>query len=511
MSLVPEARDITALKEAEKALNETEARLQLAYGAAGMGTWDWDVTSGNLYWNDRQFELFDLPKSPGPIHIESAIARIHPDDRERVITANAISVGDNQPFREEFRVISENGDVRWLSGRGNTLNHDEDGRPKSLTGVNYDITERKNLELHLVQSNLILEARVAERTRDLEQEMRERQKTQEALSHSQRIELIGQLAGGVAHDFNNLLAVIGGNLELVTMRTADERVIDLIQDALEAVEAGASLNRRLLSFARKRSLEPAQFTVNDRIENTRRLWERALNESILLETKLSPDIWETFIDPGELDSAVLNIVLNARDAMPSGGKLSIVTRNRTFSDDDVKSNLEIQEREYVQLSISDTGIGMTPDVQEKVVTPFFTTKEAGEGSGLGLSSVFGFAKQSAGFVTIESVKDKGTTINVYLPRSLPLSNARLTETPEKAMPVGHGELILVVEDDTAVLSITCKRLIELGYDVIQATTAAEAIGQMETNEAVSLVFSDVRMPGQMSGYDLAKWVFENRS
>jgi PAS domain S-box-containing protein len=509
-SLVAEAHDITALKEVENALQESETRLRLAYEAAGMGTWDWNLTNDELHWSEKQFELFGVLKSEEPMHVGRALATIHPNDLERVKKANAASVEGSEPFREEFRVIHGDGEVRWLVGLGCPLNLDEGGKPKSMIGVNYDITDRKNLELKLTQSNLELESRVLKRTRELEQEMHERQKVQNELSHLQRIETIGQLAGGVAHDFNNLLAVIGGNLELAAMQTADERVSNLIHEAQQAVEAGASLNKRLLSFAQKSSLQPEKIVVNNQIERAKQLLKRTLNKNIRLETQLSPDSMEVLADPGELDSAILNLVINACDAMPSGGNLCIATRNRIFNADDIKSLPQAEEIEYVQLSVSDTGTGMSPDVQKKAIVPFFTTKEPGKGSGLGLSSVFGFAAQSGGFGTIESREGHGTTINIYLPRYFLRSIEKMTETAEEGMPLGRGELVLVVEDDTAVLNITRKRLIHLGYEIIEATTAATAIRLLETRENVSLVFSDVRMPGQMSGYDLAGWVFQNR-
>jgi len=509
-SLVPEAHDITALKKIENALKEAETRLRLAYEAAGMGTWDWSLTNDVLHWSDKQFELFGVSNLEEPMHVGRALANIHPNDLERVRKANAASVEGNQQFREEFRVIHGDGEVRWLVGLGCSLNYDEGGKPKSMIGVNYDITDRKNLELQLTQSNLELEARVVERTRELEQEMLERQKVQNELTHLQRLETIGQLAGGVAHDFNNLLAVIGGNLELAMIQTADKQVSNLLHEALQAVEAGASLNKRLLSFAQKSSLQPVNIDVNNRIEGAKQLLKRTLNKNVRLETQLSPDSMEAFADPGELDSAILNLVINACDAMPSGGNLCIATRNRIFNADDIKSLPQAKEIEYVQLSVSDTGTGMSPDVLKKAIVPFFTTKEAGKGSGLGLSSVFGFAAQSGGFGTIESREGHGTTINIYLPRSFLRSIEKMTETAEEGMPLGRGELVLVVEDDNAVLNITRKRLIHLGYDIIEATTAAAAIRLLETREKVSLVFSDVRMPGQMSGYDLAGWIYENR-
>ena len=510
VSLVPEGHDITAIKKAENAIQENEARLRLAYEAAEMGTWDWNLTNNQLHWSDRQFELFDIPNPKGPIHIEVALANIHPDDLDRLMTAYRITVEENAPFREEFRVIHRSGEVRWLVGQGNPLHHGKDGTPRSMIGVNYDITDRKKSELEIAQSNLELEARVSERTRALEAEMRQRQKVERALAHSQRFELIGQLAGGVAHDFNNLLAVIGGNLELASMWTADEKITELLNDAHEAVETGASVNRRLLSFARQGELEPVALDVNDRIIKTRRLLERTLGEKIVLETSLSPELCEARLDPGELDSAILNLVLNARDAMPSGGTLVISTRNYIPGDEEVESIPEAQMRNYVQVSISDTGVGMAPDVLEKALTPYFTTKLRGKGSGLGLSSVFGFATQSGGFVRIKSEEGEGTTVQIYLPNTSKTTSAEMLDDPRTDMPLGQGELILLVEDEEKVRHMTHKRLIELGYNVVQATTGAEGTAVLESNHTISLVFSDVRMPGAMSGYDLAKWTLENR-
>ncbi len=510
VSLVPEGHDITRIKQAENALHESETRLRLAYEAAGMGTWDWNLTNDELRWSDRQFALFGFPKTAGPMHVRRALANIHPDDIERVTKANARSIARNAPFREEFRVIHQNGEVRWLVGQGCPLNHDEDGKPKSMIGVNYDVTKRKILELQLAQSNQELEARVAERTRELEQEMRDRQKAQMELSHLQRVESIGQLAGGVAHDFNNLLAVIGGNLELATMWAPDAPTTVLLHEALEAVEAGASLNKRLLSFAQKSSLQPVRLCVNDRIIGSLQLLERTLSENIRLVTKLAPDNWEVLADPGELDAAILNLVGNACDAMPSGGTLCVATQNLLPDAQDLKSMPEAEQIEYVLLSVSDTGTGMSPEVKEKQIIPFFTTKETGKGSGLGLSSVMGFTGQSGGFSRIDSREGHGTTINIYLPRADSDAKLAAREKPEQAIPVGRGELILLVEDDMAVMKIARKRLIELGYRFIEATTAKDAIRLLASNEDVSLVFTDVKMPGLMSGFDLAEWVFKNR-
>ncbi|WP_439155147.1 PAS domain-containing protein [Yoonia sp.] len=508
--LVPEARDITEIKKAVNALYDTEARLSFAYDAAEIGSWDLDLATNRLHWSDQQFDLFGIAKTSGQMTFERAIASIHPEDRDRVVALTRQSVENSVSYRDEFRVIRADGQIRWVVARGKPLHCDENGKPASMIGVNYDVTDRKNAEFALAKINQDLTARVAERTRDLEQEMQERQKAQEALSHALRLEAIGQLAGGMAHDFNNLLAVICGNLEIAAMKIKDDDVIALIKDALVAVEAGSSLNQRLLSFAQKRSLCSERLSIGDRIRYSKMLLERSLDKNIALEIDISDTEWETFIDPGEFDSALLNICINARDAMPSGGKLRIATRNRTLKTGAGGTIPSTQTGDYVQLSISDTGVGMTPEVRDKAMTPFFTTKAPGKGSGLGLSSVFGFANQSGGFVTIDSVVGAGTTIDVYLPRAPAQSNGRMPVSANADMPMGKGELVLMVEDSDALLRINRARLARLGYKVITAGTAAEAVQILEKDEPVSLVFSDVSMPGEMSGFGLAAWLSENR-
>jgi len=508
--LAPEARDITDVRESRAALLETKARLGLAYDAADIGAWDMDLKTEDLYWSDRQFKLFDIPRGSEKIDFKTAIARIHPDDVDRVVKATLSAIREDRPYRDEFRVVHRNGEVRWLVGQGRPLRHDSDGKPQAMTGVNYDITERKAAELQLARVNEELETRVAERTRELEREMQERQEAREALAHSQRLEAIGQLAGGVAHDFNNLLAIIGGNLELIAATLPDPRLAQMIEDAQNAVEAGATLNMRLLSFAQKKALKAANISINEKLQYARGFLSRTLDENIELMTELGSDTDTAFVDPGEFDSALLNLVINARDAMPSGGELRIMTGNKTFDCDDLKRDPSLKTGRYVRLSVSDTGIGMSPGVLEKAMTPFFTTKEIGKGSGLGLSSVFGFAQQSGGFVKIESREGRGTTVSVYLPCADP-SPIETEPTASKAqMPFGQGEVVLAVEDDEAVLKLTRQRLEVLGYSVVEAKDAAEAIETLESGSPVSLVFSDIKMRGALTGYDLAAWIKEHQ-
>jgi two-component system CheB/CheR fusion protein len=335
----------------------------------------------------------------------------------------------------------------------------------------------------------------------------ERKQTQEILAQARRLEAVGQLAGGVAHDFNNLLAAITGNLELVERGLDAEKPRRWIRAALEAVEMGKSFNQRLLSLAHKRKREPRQLVVNNRVQVMEALLARSLRENIELATDLAPDLWCTLADPGEVDSAILNLVINARDAMRGGGALSIETRNVTLDLRAASVHPDARAGDYVRVSVIDTGTGMPPEVLARAAEPFFTTKDPGTGTGLGLTSVFTFAKDSGGFATLASRVGQGTTVSIYLPRAA-LEGARsdVGSANEGKLPQGDGELILVVEDDHLVREVTLQRLEALGYAVIEARTASEAMEWLKSDESVALVLSDIVMPGGMSGRDLARWV-----
>ncbi len=340
-------------------------------------------------------------------------------------------------------------------------------------------------------------------------DLTERKRNEEALANARRLEATGKLAGGVAHDFNNLLAVIAGNLELAEDRITDQTTRDLMRRALAAAEQGSGLNRRLLSLARKRTLQPQRLILNSRVEETAKLLTGALGEHIALTTDLAPGLWMTLADPGEIDSAILNIAANARDAMPSGGSIRITTLNVTLdARAAAKLHGDARPGDYVRLAIADNGGGMPQEVLDKAMEPFFTTKEAGAGTGLGLTSVASFARQTGGFATIASASGCGCVVSVYLPRvaqDQPASSAK----PEP-VPLGDGELVLVVEDDAQVREVTLKRIESLGYAVEEARTGPEAIKHLESGAPVRLVLSDIVMPGGMTGYDVARWVASNK-
>ncbi|HSM42073.1 MAG TPA: PAS domain S-box protein [Afifellaceae bacterium] len=332
-------------------------------------------------------------------------------------------------------------------------------------------------------------------------DLSDRRQAETALHQAQRMEAIGQLTGGIAHDFNNLLSVIIGNLELLEPRLAADEEREILGDAQEAAELGAKLTGRLLAFARQSILVPEAVDLNRLIVGLSDMLRRTIAADIDLSTVLGGDLWLTRSDPGQIENAVINLAINARDAMPSGGRLILETRNAEFIDLDVANELGLQPGQYVQLSVTDTGTGMPPEIRDRAIEPFFTTKEAGRGTGLGLPMVYGFARQSGGDVTIYSEAGKGTTVNIYLPRAEPgdAGDDRLPPTEQLA---GQGERILVVEDDSRVRLLTLRRLRSLGYKAFEASNGPEALDVFEKNRPIDLVFSDLVMPGGLSGRQL---------
>ena len=341
--------------------------------------------------------------------------------------------------------------------------------------------------------------------RDLTDELRR----EEALLKSQRLEAIGQLTGGIAHDFNNLLTIVSGNLELMESYLTDPKARDHADRALKASEAGARLTNRLLTFARRRRLEPEASNLNDQVRLMTELLRRTIGEAIQLSTVLQDDLWTVRADVSEIENAILNLAINARDALPHGGRVIIETRNATL--DGVHDDRDgLLNGDYVRLSVSDNGVGMTRDVMARAFEPFFTTKPTGRGTGLGLSTIYGFARQSNGDVSIYSEPGRGTTVNIYLPRhaaqppALKGAQKAAPETPTR------GVHILVVEDNPEVLAVSVARLERLGHTVESTTNGPDAIERLKRADPIDAVFSDVVMPGGLSGFDIARWLRANR-
>jgi PAS domain S-box-containing protein len=336
------------------------------------------------------------------------------------------------------------------------------------------------------------------------------QKQEDARLKAQRLEAIGQLTGGVAHDFNNLLTIITGNLELLEDYVSDPRGTDNLKRAQGAAEAGARLTSRLLTFARRRRLEPQTVDLNEQVRAMLELLTRTLGENIQLSTRLAYNLWKTRIDQSEIESAILNLAINARDAMPNGGKLVIETNNVTLDGDSASSDGAVAPGNYVRMSVSDTGMGMSKDVLRRAFEPFFSTKPAGRGTGLGLSTIYGFVKQSNGNVMIYSEAGQGTTVNIYLPQHAASEKSSVAKLENIVTQAISGKTVLVVEDNPDVRAVAVGRLKRLGYQVKEAETAVDAIRQLSDGLAVDAVFSDVMMPGGQSGFDLARWIAGNR-
>jgi signal transduction histidine kinase/CheY-like chemotaxis protein len=345
-----------------------------------------------------------------------------------------------------------------------------------FTGMIYDISDRIHVEDALRES-------------------------ERRLAHAQKMEAVGQLTGGIAHDFNNLLLVVSGNLELLEAHglTDDARV--LLKEAQEATALGSKLTDQLLTFARRRHLDAHVIEVNELVVSITEMLRRTLGEHIALSTSLVRELWLTRIDPGQFQSAIVNMAVNARDAMPEGGRLVIETCNITLAAAEETFPAELKPGDYVQLSISDTGTGMPPEVRDRVFEPFFTTKDKGRGTGLGLAMVYGFVKQSGGHITIYSEQGHGTTFNLYLPRA-PASATSAAEKPIYTDPHAR-ETILVVEDDERVRKLTIRRLKLIGYNVLEAKDGPAAVEILRSDEAIDLVFTDLIMPGGLSGRDVA--------
>jgi PAS domain S-box-containing protein len=338
----------------------------------------------------------------------------------------------------------------------------------------------------------------------------ERTRLEEQLRQSQKLEAVGQLTGGIAHDFNNLLTIIVCNLDLLKeLPKVPASAMQSIDLALNAALRGADLTRRLVAFARTQALVPQTFSLNDRVKATVDLLHRTLGEQIEINLVLEPDLWPAMADPSQFESALVNLAINARDAMQQSGRLTIETNNTHLDADYARGNPEVAVGDYAVLCVSDTGCGMTPEVLARAFEPFFTTKAA-KGSGLGLSMVYGFARQSRGHVKIYSEPGRGTTIRLYLPRAVAKSGVVSALKPDALQAARPNERILVVEDNAEVRDTVVRQLRDLGYDTLEAPGGKEAIDILLTDERIDLLFSDVVMPGGMDGTQLAEAATELR-
>jgi signal transduction histidine kinase len=407
------------------------------------------------------------------------------------LAAQAAALGRGEPIEPRRLLVAEIDDV------GREL-------VDAAAGLRERAAARDRAEAELRRFSQSLERMVAERTDALAAEMRRRAETEGQLHHVQKMDAIGHLTGGLAHDFNNMLAIILGNLDLARRRLAKgETGIDkFLNNALEGGRRAATLTQRLLAFARRQPLAPQPVDANKLVAGMSDLLHRSLGEMVQIEAVLAAGLWRTHADPNQLESAVLNLAVNARDAMPDGGKLTIETANAYLDEEYTGQHAGVSAGQYVLLAVTDTGTGMSAEVQEKAFDPFFTTKASGIGTGLGLSQVYGFVKQSGGHVKIYSEAGQGTTIKIYLPRYLGADLAAGETAERGALPEGDGATVLVVEDEAGVRRYSADALRELGYRVLEADNPGAALKLIETDTDITLLFTDVVMP-DMNGRRLS--------
>ena len=403
--------DLTARMAAETALAESEERLRFATEAGDMGFWDLDLVHGVLIWPSRTKAMFGISPEV-EVGMQDFEAGLHPLDRDAVLAAldAAIDPAQRAIYDVEYRTVGkEDGVVRWVAATGR--GHFEGDRCVRVVGVAIEITARKEADARLQELNEHLELRVAE-------EVAERTRVEDALRQSQKMEAVGQLTGGIAHDFNNMLAAVIGPLDLLALRLgdADPLVSRYIDMAIDGANRAAQLTQRLLAFSRQQPLQPVPVDANRLVAGMTDLFVHSLGGSIRLGTTLAPELWLTFADANQLENVILNLAVNARDAMPGGGRLAVETANCAIGAGDADAHPGVPHGEYILITVADNGTGMSDEVIAKAFDPFFTTKQVGQGTGLGLSQVYGFVKQSAGHVKLCSAPGQGTTVKLYLPR-----------------------------------------------------------------------------------------------
>jgi two-component system cell cycle sensor histidine kinase/response regulator CckA len=467
-------RDVTERNTALAALRTAEERMRFALESAQVGIWDSNFTTGVVTWSATLEAQYGLAPGTFGGTFEAFVALVHPADREALREAVGQGMKSGADFSTQFRALRPDGTVRWLTGRGRILLAD-DGRPLRGVGISIDVTERRALEAQYEQA--------------------------------QKMEAIGRLAGGIAHDFNNLLGVILGYSHLLvrSLAPADPRC----QDVAEIQKAGATaaaLTRQLLAFSRKEIIEPRLLDLNRVLADMRGMLERLIGEDVRVVFSLRPERAPIRADRGQLEQVVMNLVVNARDAMPDGGLVTIETTSVSLDAAYAKTHLSLEPGAYVALTVTDTGSGMTPDVQAHLFEPFFTTKERGKGTGLGLATVHGIVTQSGGSVQVYSEVGRGSSFRVYLPMAD--AQPQATVPSPDPQPRTGGLTVLVVEDADGLRELARRLLAELGHTAIVAANADEATRLIET-EAVDVLLTDVVMPG-MSGPDLASRLLQER-
>jgi PAS domain S-box-containing protein len=503
--------DVTARREAENRLRASEAvarenveRVQLALAAGAIiGTWHWDLPSDQFTIDEAFARAFGLDPALGRegIPLAQIVATVHPDDQEGLSVAINAAIAQGGAYAHQYRVRRFDGNYYWIEANGR-VEHGPDGTPLSFPGVLLDIEERRIVEAQrdsataaLRALNETLEQRVAERTGEL-------MRAEDALRQSQKVEAIGQLTGGVAHDFNNLLTVIRGSVDLLRRPGISddkrERYIDAISDT---ADRATKLTGQLLAFARRQSLKPEVFDAAASVRTISDMVRTLAGARIKVAVRLPSEPCYIDADRSQFDTAIVNMAVNARDAMKSEGELTMTVAAASGMPA-IRTHPAVSG-EFVTVSLADSGPGIPVDKLDQIFEPFFTTKGIGEGTGLGLSQVFGFTKQSGGDIFVESTEGEGATFTMYLPRVEGM-DGDAAEVGESSLPLGEGACVLVVEDNAEVGLFATEALAELGYNTVLAMDGPKALAELATGaDRFDVVFSDVMMPG-MSGIELAQ-------
>ena len=466
--------DITAWKDSADALMRSRDLMRKAQEIAHVGSWDWDISADHLIWTDEMHRIFGIPPERFDGRFETSLTAVHGSDAQRVRRAmeGALAKG-RAPEPMEYRVVTPSGDVRHVWAEGELI-LDEDGKPLRVYGAVQDVTQRREAE---------------EEHRSLEEQLRQ----------AQKMDSVGQLAGGVAHDFNNLLQVILGNADLgLAVAGRDlQRTKDIFHEIKRGAERAAELTQQLLAFSRRQVIRPIVLDLNDLVSGLLKMLRRLIGGEVEIDFRPFEDLPAVNADPGGIEQIIVNLALNARDAMPEGGKISIETREVEASISRVQTYGLKAGGHYVVLEVGDTGTGMPASVRKRIFEPFFTTKEPGRGTGLGLSVVYGIVRQHEGGVHVQSWPGEGTSFEIWLPATKEEPGQDVRDSLKA--PPGGQETVLVVEDEDAVRRLAVAMLEGGGYRVLVASNGEEAIELFQKHAfEIDLILLDVVMPG-MSG------------
>jgi len=496
--------DITERKDAETRLMQRDRQLLESQTVAQIGSWELDVSTHTLVWSAEQYRLLGLePESVLPT-FEFFLGFLFPGDQTIMRDLSRRTLETGEPMSLDHRITRADGSVRWFITRGEGV-LDASGKPTRLRGTTQDITKRKDAEVALMESRETTELAYKELKREVEQ----RAIAEEKFVQTQKMEAIGRLSGGVAHDFNNLLTVILGHVGILEMRELDSEVEESVGEIRHACERAANLTRQLLLFARRETMRMRRVDLNSTLAETIKMLRRILGEDVYIDFRPSPEPLIVLADAGMLDQVLMNLAVNARDAMPQGGRLQIETTITEFSLEAAQQKDHASVGPFATLSVTDSGTGIPADILPKIFEPFFSTKDVGKGTGLGLATVFGIVEHHRGWIDAHSAVGHGTTFRVYLPLVNAEADAIVKAQPENVQ--GGTETILLVEDEPSIRSTTKRYLKGLGYEVLSAGTGADAMKIFaDRKRDISLLLTDIFMPGGMSGVELSGRLIEQK-